>query len=959
MRTVKAAAFLVTGLAVAALATHSEVPLTDLPNRLPEAAPYVSAEATMLPPPYEEYWKTQNHPGQCQTCHKKIFDQWNGSMMSNAWRDPVWRAAFLLLARGVSTNGECDTPAPPDGTAKAAHNPFAIAGKCASRFDIGTEKVLLSRPGSLLDAFCSRCHMPTNYLDNIPLRTVTLDSKLGIESAPASPAFNPTSDNGTGIAFATVDAQFRNTESGKTGIFCAVCHSFSSTRDTPYHNYERSGTEYVPAVGPESRAELLLQKDQEQFTVADPSKRNLGYGIGAGAYQLSPHAIVLAERFGPLATNKAPTPEDKNTSTVFGMPVPFQQMDVSKHKGNYSAMFVRAEMCGTCHDVTNALPIKNEAGKWVGAFPIERTYTEWSGSRYADRPGNTNFDPTHKRDCQSCHMQQDFGQPGTAQTLYDEVGHPLPIPQSPVATDGKERPFFTHHFVGGNALVPGLIGKALDSSGAVSPYPELSTFSFSSSDHSSPYSRAVWTHTDRKGAYASQGRMAWDRVRHALELDASGPASATAGQRAPISISVVNSGSGHKFPTGFPEARIGWVAVHAYDLATGRELPIYDSQWKRTSIGIGGLTTEEVEDPSYPGCKWHLPAGSVDPYSYQFKAVGSLGDGCPTLALPYATALNLVTDSRGMPVDAKGKVIDAATNPRGLPQFRDLDGDGDLFDDSFLVDTRLSPLPHPGATVKLDRYSVVIPPGTRGPIAVSAGVYYQSLEAIIANKFLGNLTDTNNNMLIEPCVLGGLCDGRTPHSEPAVVEGAPPVPMVMRNFTIAVAGAPVDATPPALGVYPAPGTNHAYLDVVPKAFFSRPVTGVNAQTFTLTDASGAPVRARVAAIGDGVWALFPNQVLLTPGATYTAHLSAGICDAGAASNCTQQGAEWTFVIAADAESGRGDTSLPVGFTGAARAPAPVAVPAQATTAAALTAAPTKTSLLTLPASPASGSQPAK
>ena len=113
-------------------------PATDLPNRIPEAAPYLTGEAQVFPPPYEEYWATQNHPGQCQNCHRKIFDEWNGSMMSNSWRDPVWRAAFLLLARAVSTNGECDTPAPPDGTPKATHNPFALAGQCASAFDIGT-----------------------------------------------------------------------------------------------------------------------------------------------------------------------------------------------------------------------------------------------------------------------------------------------------------------------------------------------------------------------------------------------------------------------------------------------------------------------------------------------------------------------------------------------------------------------------------------------------------------------------------------------------------------------------------------------------------------------------------------------------------------------------------------------------------------------------------------------------
>jgi Bacterial Ig-like domain len=922
VKIIKLGTFVGTCLAVGFLAKQPEPAGVDLPNRLPEAAPYITAEAVAHPPPYEEMWKTQNHPGQCQTCHQKIFDEWNGSMMSNSWRDPVWRGAFLLLARTVSTNGECDTPHPPDGTPKATHNPFAKAGECASVFNIGTQHVTLSRPGSLLDAFCSRCHMPTNYLDNVPLRNVTVDAKTGLESAPPDTNFNPTSDNHTGIAFATMDEQFRNTESGKTGIFCAICHSFAATRDTPYHNYERGGTEYTPAVGVEARTDLVPPGEQDIFGVADPSKRNLGYSIGAGAFRLSPHAIVFPERFGPMAANPAPTPLDVNTSSVFGEQIPYQQVDSSKHKSYHQAMFVRAEMCAACHDVTNALPIMNPIGKWAGAFPIERTYTEWASSRYAERPGNTNFDPAHKRDCQSCHMQQDYGQPGTAQTLYDPVGHPLPILREAVATDGKPRPFFTHHFVGGNALVPRLIGKDVDSSGNVSPYPELSAFSYSSADHGSPYSRAVWTHLERKGAYAQQGRLAWDRLRHVISLDASGPASATPGSSVPIAVTVANTGSGHDFPTGFPEGRIGWVAVHAYDLATGKELEIHDSVWNRTSVGVGSLTTEEVIDPAYPKCNWKLPPGSADPWSVQFKAVASLGDGCPTLDLPYAAALNLVTNAAGMPIDASGKVIDAATNPKGIVQFRDLNGNGDLFDDSFLVDSRLRPLPHAGATRKIDRYTVVIPPGTHGPVAVTTAVYYQSVEAIVAAKFLGNMTDTNNNMVLEPCVLGGRCDGRKPRTEPAVVEGAPPVPMAVKSFTIAMAGEPAPASVPRVGVYPTPGAARAHLDAVPKVFFSRPVTGVSSTTFTLTDASGAAVPAWVDAIGDGVWGLFANQVLLKPGATYTAHLAPGICDAGAPASCTTTGAEWSFTIALDGDSSEGDTGLPIGFTGANGPPPP-------------------------------------
>jgi hypothetical protein len=443
--------------------------------------------------------------------------------------------------------------------------------------------------------------MPSNYVDNVPLRTVAADPRTGIESAPVDPGFHPTADDGTGIAFATVDAQFRNTESGKSGVFCAICHSYATTRDTPFHNYPRGGTEYAPAVGPASRADLMAPAGPDIFGVADRDTRNLGYSIGAGSFRLSPHAIGFPERFGPLAATAPPSPIDDNTSQVFGETVPYQILDPAKHAGYRQALFVRSEMCAACHDVTNALPIKNTLGRWVGGFPIERTYTEWANSRYADRPGNASFDPRYKRDCQSCHMQQDYGQPGTAQTFYGDDGRPRPIARDAVATDGRPRPFFTHHFVGGNALVPRLIGKDVDASGNVSPYPELSTFSFSSADHRSPYSRAFFTHLERKGAYAQQARLAWDRLRHVLSMDLRGPAAALPGVPAPITVTVANTGSGHDFPTGFPEGRIAWLAVHAYDLATGDELPIQDAVWNRTSSGVGGLTTEEVIDRASPG----------------------------------------------------------------------------------------------------------------------------------------------------------------------------------------------------------------------------------------------------------------------------------------------------------------------------------------------------------------------
>lgn len=918
-------ALAVTGGLVAAAYQPSRAE-DELPNRIPQAPPYVTAEAAAFPPPFESHWKEHHNPGTCSTCHSRIFKEWNGSMMSNSWRDPGWRGAFLLVARLTSTAGNCDTPNPPDGSKKSSLNPFANAD-CSASFDMGTGTHETAHSGSLFDGFCAQCHMPTNYVDNVPLAGVSTDPKTGREHGKLDPDFNPTSDNGTGLAFATLEGQLRNTETGKRGIFCAVCHTLVDTRQMPFTNHTKSGTPYPAATRAASRAAQLPLEAQDRPLPPAPGSPHLGHAIGAGSYQLSPHAIGFPEYLGPLAGNPPKAAADPYLSGVFGTHVPLQQAKFSTgHKGYYQNLHERAELCAACHDVTNPLTIRNVKGKWVGGFPIERTYTEWSSSRYADRPGNLNFDPRFKRDCQTCHMQQDFGHPGTAKALYQD-GRPIPPLTGNPANDGPERtPYFAHHFIGGNSYSTRLVGADVDAFGTPEAYPQLSTYSYSSADPKSVYNNAYWTNVKAHGPVTQHARLAWDRLRNVLDLDVTAPAAAPAGRSVPLRVTVTNSGSGHKFPSGFPEGRVAWLAVRAFDLASGAELPIYDSFWKRTSRGVGYLTRDDGKDPRYPQCDEVLPAGSPDPYAVQFKAVASLGDGCPTLELPYATPLNLVVNRKGLPIDRQGRVIDAA-NPNPLPRFTDTNGNGDLFDDSYLADTRLQPLPHPGATASLDRYSVVLPPGVRGPVAVSATVYYQSFEAVVAKKFLGNLADTNTNFRLETCVLGGACDGRKPETEPAVVEGSPPVPMISRSWVIDVQGG-AEAPPPSVHTYPAAGATGVYRDVVVKAFFSQPVQGVDAGRFTLTDQKGAPVPAFVDAIGDGTWGLFPHQVFLEAGKTYTARLAAGVCDFHGKS-CSTSATVWKFQVAATDDQAHGDTSVQLGFPAwqkaAPQAPAVLAV----------------------------------
>ena len=883
-----------------ALARHGE-----LPNRIPEAAPYNVAEAKHYPPPYEQYFSGSGNPGFCGSCHQQIFSEWNGSMMSNAWRDPAWRGAFLLISRLTATDGNCDIPDPPDGTKKSHINPFANEN-CTSTFDIGKPHTTRGS-GSLLDGFCSRCHMPSNYIDAVKPKNVTKDKESGLEHGLIDPDFDPTSARGTQFAFATLGSKRRNTESGQLGITCTFCHTMAETRHTPFHNYEKSGTEYYEAKGKGNRLELLPVAKQELLEPADGNSPTLGYGVGAGAYRVSPQALAKFERFGPLThANRAET-RDPYVSGAFQTDVKYQKgaFKTAPHKGNYNVLFERAEMCATCHDVTNPLTIKNKLGKWVGGFPIERTYTEWSSSRYADRPGNQHFDPKFKRDCQTCHMQQDYGEPGTAQTLFGPGGAAAPRPGT-LALNVPERPVtFSHHFVGGNTYSTMLVGANATKDGKPEPWPELSKYSYSSADPKSIYYNAVWENFSETGPPTQHQRMAWDRLRHAVELELTLPGEAAPGKPAPIAVKVVNSGTGHNFPTGFPEGRNAWVAVRAFDLGTNRELEIDDSFWKRRSLGVGYLTDEDMIDPNFPGCKWKAPAGSPDPYAWQFRAVASLGNGCPTLDLPYAAPLNLTLDDQGFPVDRDGQRIDRK-NPLGLPQFKDVDKDGDLFDDSFLIDNRLRPLPHPQATLKLDRYSVVIPEGAVGPIAVSAAVYYQSMEAMVAKKFMGNMADTDQDHVLEPCVLKGACDGRTPKIEPAVVEGAPPVPMRVESNVIHLRGAR-DVTPPRLSLYPEPNFREAYRDVVVKVTTSEPVTGIDRETFTLSDAKGNPVPARVAQIDDFTWALFPNQVFLDHDRTYHAKLAGAVCDSKR--NCTDHDVTWQFSIAPKGY-GRGDTRSP-------------------------------------------------
>ena len=128
----------------------------------------------------------------------------------------------------------------------------------------------------------------------------------------------------------------------------------------------------------------------------------------------------------------------------------------------HSALYVRAEMCA-------ALPRRHQrAADQEPARPLGRRLPDRAHLHRMARaaatpiaPATPTSIPSFKRDCQSCHMQQDYGQPGTAQTLYQD-GHPLPIPREARRHRRTSRARLHAPLRRRQRLVPRLIGKDVD-----------------------------------------------------------------------------------------------------------------------------------------------------------------------------------------------------------------------------------------------------------------------------------------------------------------------------------------------------------------------------------------------------------------------------------------------------------------------------------------------------------------
>jgi hypothetical protein len=212
------------------------------------------------------------------------------------------------------------------------------------------------------------------------------------------------------------------------------------------------------------------------------------------------------------------------------------------HGHVYSDYHRQSALCGSCHDVTSPDtdegPLKtliradgSDSGR---PFPIERTYTEWTRSLFAEAILRDGFGDAprgtpavaRERTCQGCHM------PSSADA------NARACLQNPAGSRTGNLP--VHEFAGANTWVPAIIkGEYAATLGSGRP---------------GDYDRAI---------AAAQAML---QSSAALAATVTGYAPPAAGEPATLDLRVeVTNLSGHKLPTGYAEGRRMWINVQVRD----------------------------------------------------------------------------------------------------------------------------------------------------------------------------------------------------------------------------------------------------------------------------------------------------------------------------------------------------------------------------------------------------------
>ncbi len=224
----------------------------------------------------------------------------------------------------------------------------------------------------------------------------------------------------------------------------------------------------------------------------------------------------------------------------------------AKHSFLYSPFHKESALCGTCHDVSNPVYLRNPDDTYTAntfgepsptfntyeLFPVERTYSEWLMSEYNSETGvyapQMGGNKTYVSTCQDCHMRDMSG-----------VGA-----NKSSAVYRDDQPF--HDLTGGNTFIPILIKQ---------------------------------THPGDVNAAALDSGIV--RAEYMLKNAATLDLSVTnSGDSLTASVRVTNE-TGHKLPSGYPEGRRIWINIIARDISNQ---VVYESG--NYNFGTGVLTKD-------------------------------------------------------------------------------------------------------------------------------------------------------------------------------------------------------------------------------------------------------------------------------------------------------------------------------------------------------------------------------
>ncbi|MCL4862688.1 MAG: hypothetical protein KJZ93_24965, partial [Caldilineaceae bacterium] len=253
------------------------------------------------------------------------------------------------------------------------------------------------------------------------------------------------------------------------------------------------------------------------------------------------------------------------------------------HAVAQSSYLQSAELCATCHDIDNPLltfdagtnefklnDLDTPAGADDRLFPIERTYSEWQASTFAnggvsglDYPGLKRSTGTQNGPitvCQDCHM---------------------PMVSSPLVNGGPQRTVGLHQWAGGSATWQDGIVKVWENVAADTGFNKTQT-----------------TIDKTLGA---------EMLQRAAQLDVA----IVNGQ---LEVKITNN-TGHKLPTGYAEGRRMWIEIYQLRGAT----PVF------TSGLMAGVVGPLIDDPYLK--KYEIKLGLTDAHAQNIGRPEIAGEG--------------------------------------------------------------------------------------------------------------------------------------------------------------------------------------------------------------------------------------------------------------------------------------------------------------------------------------------